>query len=143
MSPWQGKTLFGLVRCAIAVDPRGASFRRAFGLGGRTIAFPWRIEIGALARTELDPVMSSYADDLQMNVPSTTVRAGRYLRLVGDRSMAVGCRQGTDFKAHWRRDGWTEGGRRRATDLIVDRQVFVAIEYALAHLGLLVPMTRA
>lgn len=84
-----------------------------------------------------DPTTTSYADDT--NVAGDPVRTGSYLRIVGPTSITIGCRGGTRFADHWSPATWKRGARRRSCDIRVDRAAVVAIEYALAQRGRLVP----
>lgn len=131
---WSGRGLLGLLPGSLALDGDALVLRR---LGRRRVALPCAIELGALVGVRGDVVTSSYADEL--NHPGEEVRTGSYLRLVGDAAITIGCRQGTQARAHWDAAGWRRGERRRGCDLMVARPVLVAIEYALAARGLLVP----
>lgn len=136
-SSWRGKGFLGLFPCAVVVDGDTFALHHSLGLGRRVVRLPCAIEIGALFRTRPDPITASYADDT--NQPGQTVRVGRYLKLVGERSITIGCRHNTQFATHWDRTGWQDGGRRRSCDLVIDRTAMVAIEYELARRGLLAP----
>lgn len=134
---WRGKGFLGLFPCSVGFDGDQLTLRHRLGLATRVVRLPCAIEVGALFGTRVDPITSSYADDA--NQPTRTVRLGRYVRLVGERSITIGCRHNTQFTSHWDRAGWRDGARRRSTDLVVDREAMVAIEYELARRGVLVP----
>jgi hypothetical protein len=136
-APWAGKGALGVFPCTLELDDRGFALRHWLGLARRVVPVPCAIAVGALVGHRADPIMASYADE--MNVGTEPVRAGRYLRLGGARSITIGCRRNTQFAAHWRADGWTRGAPTGSTDLVVGVDAMVAIEYALVSLGLLAP----
>jgi hypothetical protein len=117
------------------LDGDRAVLVRWLGLSRRIVALPCPVEIGARTGRRPDAVMASYADD--MNVAAETVKVGRYLRLAGDRAITIGCAGNTGMTRHWR--GWRDGGPARRCDLVVGREAMVAIEYALAARGMLLP----
>jgi hypothetical protein len=126
--PWRGPGFLGIFPCSLAFDDGAVVLRHSLGLGRRTVTLPCVFEVGALFRSQPDAITASYADDT--NQPSQLVRAGRYLRFVGDRAITIGCRQAIQL----------DGGR--SCDLVLSRAAFVAVEYELARRGLLVPATR-
>jgi hypothetical protein len=126
--PWRGLGFLGIFPCSLAFDDDAVVLRHSLGLGRRTVTLPCVFEVGALFRSQPDAITASYADDT--NQPSQLVRAGRYLRFVGDRAITIGCRQAIQL----------DGGR--SCDLVLSRAAFVAVEYELARRGLLVPATR-
>lgn len=128
---WRGKGAFGLFPCSVRFDGDALVLRHSLGLFQRRVALPCTIEIGARFRTRPEAIATEY------NHASVEEKAGRYLRLVGDRAITIGCKHSTLFKSHWQRAGWREGGRRRSCDLVIDREAMVAIEYELARRGLL------
>lgn len=133
---WPGKTLLGLLPCRLVLDGDALVLRR-FGLK-RRVPLDGVIEVGPIYGSRPAAGMSSYGDDF--NVPHETIRTGSYLRITaGSRSITIGSKHGTQFAAHWQRDLWRQGGRRRACDVRVDRTSLVAIEYVLARAGRLVP----
>lgn len=135
--PWRGKGLFGVFPTSIELDGDAFVLRHHLGLARRRVSLPCTLEVGALVGTRPDALTASYADDY--NMPGETVRVGRYLRLVGERSITIGCRQDTQFHVHWRRDQLADGGKRRRCDVMLPRPALAAIEYELARRGLLVP----
>jgi hypothetical protein len=134
---WPGATFFGLLRCEIVADDTGVTLKRALGLGRRIVRFPCAVETGTLTRQQLEAGAASYADD--MNVRSSDVPAGSYLRLVGEADLVLGCRQKIEMERCWEAAGWTRGPRRGSAHVMVERGVLVRLEYLLARRGLLVP----
>jgi hypothetical protein len=132
--PWRGTGFFPV---SLTFTDDALVLRHRLGLSRRAVALPCRLEVGPLVAWRLDPVMSSYADDT--NVAGEHVRAGRYLRLVGEAAITIGCRQATQFHAHWDRAQLHDGAPRRRCDLILPRVALVALEYELARRNLLVP----
>ena len=115
----------------LRVEPGAVVLRRRFGLGQRRVSLPAKVEIGGLTKSVPSAGMTSYADDF--NVPHDDVPAGTYLRLSGDGSIVVSCRQSTAVRKHW--TGWTPGPRRRRSHLRLEAPAFVALQYVLAESG--------
>ncbi|MBA2542329.1 MAG: hypothetical protein H0V17_21990 [Deltaproteobacteria bacterium] len=135
--PWRGKGALGLFPCSVRFDGDVIVLRHTLGLFRRELPLSCSIESGSLWSSRPDAIGVQY--DINTTVD---VRAGRYLRFVDPRSrlaITIACRQSTQFTAHWARSGWTDGGKRRAKDLVVAREAMLAIEYELARRGLLVP----
>jgi hypothetical protein len=109
-------------------------------LGKRRVSLPCKLEMGTLVGTRPDAIAANQA--VEYNTPGETVRVGRYLRLVGDRSITIGCKHATQFDSHWRREQLADGGRRRSCDVMLPRLALAAIEYELAQRGMLVPATQ-
>ncbi|HEX5062347.1 MAG TPA: hypothetical protein VFV99_23410 [Kofleriaceae bacterium] len=135
--PWRGRGWFGLLPASIAFDGDAIVLRR---LGQRRVSLPCKLEVGTLVGTRPDAISANQSVDY--NTPGETVRVGRYLRLVGDRSITIGCRSATQFHAHWRREQLIDGGRRRSCHVMLSRPALAAIEYELARRGMLVPQSQ-
>lgn len=121
LADWRGRRWSVLpARLALA---DGAIELRAL-LGRRRVALPCAVVVGSLVTDRVN-VINEYEAE--------TVKTGWYMRL--GESITIGCRTAANVKAHWK--GWTQGKRRRITDVVVDRRVLVEIEYALAAAGAL------
>lgn len=131
-SVWRGKGLLRVFPCTLAIDGDAMVLRYALGMRQRVVPLLCAIEVGAILTTRPDAI-------LQEHGPTVTERTGSYLRLVGDKAITIGCGNSTLFAEHWRPEGWTKGARRKSCDVVVTRETMVAIEYALAKRGVLVP----
>ena len=118
---WRGRR-WGLLPARLAIVD--GALELATLLGRRRVALPCAVVVGSLVTNRVN-VIDEYE--------SETVKTGWYMR-IGDR-ITIGCRSAANVKAHWK--GWTQGKRRRMTDVVVDRRVLVEIEYALAAAGAL------
>jgi len=136
-SPWRGRAFLGLLPASITFDGDALVLRRLFQ---RRVSLPCKLEAGTLIGSRLEAGAASYADDY--NMPAETIRIGDYLRLVGDRSITIGCRNDTQFHDHWRREQLVDGGRRRTCHIMLSRPALAAIEYELARRGVLVPQSQ-
>lgn len=129
---WLGKGVLGIAPCSLVLDGDTLVLSHWLGLAKRVVRLPCAIEIGDTVGERPAAGMAGYQDD--MNVPTETVRTGSYVRF-GE--ITIGCKQDTLFAEHWR--GWTRGKRRKRVDITIAREALVAIEYALAKRGVLVP----
>ena len=136
---WLGRGALGIAPCALTFDGDAIVLRHWLGLAKRRVAFPCEIEIGSLWGTQLEAGSPPAAD---YNAPATKVRTGTYLRLIGGSSITIGCRQAGELRERWDRVGWRDGKRRQGCDITVRREALIAVEYALASRGLLVPAGR-
>jgi hypothetical protein len=129
---WRGKGALGIAPCSLVLDGDTLVLSHWLGLARRVVRLPCAIEIGGTVGERTAAGMSSYQDE--MNVPTETVKTGSYVRF-GE--ITIGCKHDTLFAEHWR--GWTRGKRRGGVDITLAREALVAIEYALAKRGVLVP----
>jgi hypothetical protein len=138
---WPGKGLFGIAPCSLSIEADGAAvvLHHWLGLAHRRVAVPCEVEIGRLYGTRVEAGSSHAAD---YNVPEVTVRTGTYLRLIAGASITIGCKQAGELRGRWEQAGWRAGKRRGRCDITVGREALIAIEYALAGRGLLVPSAR-
>jgi hypothetical protein len=127
---WPAKGLLRVFPCTLALDGDVVVLHYLLGMRRRVVPLPCAIEVGAIVTSRPDAILHEHG-------PVVTERTGSYLRLVGDKAITIGCRNSTLFAEHWRPDGWTKGARRKRCDVVVEREVMVAIEYALAKRGLL------
>jgi hypothetical protein len=118
--------------CSLTFDGDAIVLGHSFGLAHRRVTLPCSIEVGTLTATRPDPITAQY----DVNAPGDTVRVGRYLRFVNNRSITIGCKQAVQL-AHWKELG--TGKRRGRCDITVSRPALASIEYELAQRGLLVP----
>ena len=133
---WPGKGAFGIAPCSLLIEEEAIVLSHWLGLAKRRVTLPCEIEIGSLWGTQLEAGSPLAAD---YNVPAITVRAGSYLRLIAGASITIGCKQAGELRQRWDHVGWRDGKRRGRCDILVRREALIAVEYALAALGLLVP----
>lgn len=125
----------GATRATLTLDGDALVLRHSLGLGRRVARLPCAPTVGTIERPPADAAGGAY--DVGPGGPP--VPAGWYLQVGG---VTVGCRQSTGFRDHWHPGGWRAGGRRMTYDVLVTREVMVAIEYALAARGALSPAAR-
>jgi len=129
---WKGKGMLGIAPVSLALEDNAVALRHWLLLARRIVRLPCRIEIGGTVTHQPNVIME--------HEPATEVRTGRYLRLVGDGgAITIGCKQQTQFASHWARSGYTVGKKRGRADIRLPVEAMVAIEYALATRGMIVP----
>ena len=137
-STWTGKGALGIFPVSLALVDGALVLTHMLGLARRRVTLPCALEIGALVAMRPD-VVAAQSDEF--NTPGTEVRTGRYLRLVGDKTITVGCARSTSFSSHWDRATWRDGGKRRGCDIRLPVEAMLAVEYALVQRGVLRPAT--
>ena len=121
----------GAFRASLVVSDAGVTHRWALGLMRRVVARPERLESGSWTRR----VPSAVVRDDEVNAHEE-VKSGCYLR-VG--SLRIGGRRAGSTVGRWSSAGLRRGPRLRGVDVILDRQGLLALEWALAAQGWLVP----
>ncbi len=105
--------------------------RRVFGLRVRVLSLPARVELGRMRALRSPAGMAQYESARHVEVDD-----GVYLRLTDGRtSITVTTPGETGFAKHWADEGWHEAPRTRRADLVIGRDAWVALEYALSEAG--------
>jgi hypothetical protein len=119
----------------LAVTDREVVLRHRVGTGTARVRLPARVETGTLVRHHGASGGGEGSGDV---TEAHDERVGSYLRVgTGRRAITVGCTNGTRMRKHWA--GWESGPTRRRWDVTLAPAEFVAFQYALAQVGVLVP----
>lgn len=120
-------------RAAVTVTNREVVLRHRYGTGTVRVALPARLEAGTLIRHHRASGGGEGSGDVTVAYDE---RVGSYLRIADrHRAITVGCPNGTRVRKHW--EGWVPGPTRRRWDITMEPVDFVALQYALASVGVL------
>jgi hypothetical protein len=120
---WRGRRGFLKLPARLALADNALVLRGIFAR--RSVDLPCEIETGTITDSRPDMIHGEY------NTPSVAFDAGTYLRFVGPREIVVACR------AKASRLGAARGPKRTTWDIVLVREAFVALQYALVEHGLL------